>query len=87
MGAQQVEIERFDGADLKVPMRVLVRTGHYMLDDKPDDPPRQVVIATFTSMDSEDRVSEDTFIINIDVGKQIASSILDGVRDVEAQAN
>lgn len=79
--------ERFEGADLKVPVQVKVRAGHYTLEDKPDEAPRQVVVATFTSMDGNDELVADTFIVNIEIGKQIATSILDGVRDVEAQAN
>ena len=79
--------ERFEGKDLKVPVQIKVRAGHYALEDKPDELPRQVVVATFTSMDGHDALIEDTFIVNIEIGKLLASSILDGVRDVEAQAN
>lgn len=82
-----MHIEKFDGKDLKVPVKILVRTGHYKLDEKPNDPPRQVVVATFTSVDDQDQFVEDTFIINTGIGKHLASVILEGVQDVEAQAN
>lgn len=79
--------ERFEGRDLKVPVQIKVRAGHYALEDKPDDTPRQVLVTTFTSLDGADAMAEDTFIVNIEIGRQLAESILNRINEVEAQAN